>query len=103
MFREGRRSADRLFTVLYRRSGQQLSRLGMTASAKRIRGAVKRNRLRRLIRESYRRKAQELSGLDVVVIIRENAAAATNPEVFSSLDSHWSRLKSTQQRAPKNG
>lgn len=103
MFREGRRSADRLFTVLYRRSGEELSRLGMTASARRIRSAVKRNRLRRLVRESFRQRAQELNGLDVVVVMRDTAAAATNQEVFASLDSHWSRLKSAQQRASTNG
>jgi ribonuclease P protein component len=99
VFRDGRRSADRLFTVLYRRSGQEPSRLGMTASARRIRGAVKRNRLRRLIRESFRQRVLELSGLDIVVVIREHAAPATNQEVFASLDSHWSRLKSARQRA----
>ncbi len=99
MFREGSRSADRLFTVLYRPSGEKPSRLGMTASARRIRSAVKRNRLRRLVRESFRQRAQDLSGLDVVVVMRDSAAAATNQEVFASLDTHWSRLKSARQRA----
>jgi ribonuclease P protein component len=103
VFREGRRSADRLFTVLYRRSGQVESRLGMTASARRIRGAVERNRLRRLIRESFRQATPELKGLDVVVVLRENAAAASNEEVFASLYAHWARLKSDQKRAPANG
>jgi ribonuclease P protein component len=75
----------------------------MTASARRIRGAVKRNRLRRLIRESFRRSLHSVPGLDVVVVIREEAAAATNDEVFASLDAHWLRLKSAQERASVNG
>ena len=55
VFKEGRRSADQLFTVLYRPSGLRYARLGMTASAKRLRTAVARNRIRRLIRRQVRR------------------------------------------------
>jgi ribonuclease P protein component len=93
VFREGRRSQDQLFTVLYRHSGQEKARLGMTASARRVRGSVARNRLRRLIRESFRHARAEIGGLDVVVVVRDGAALASNSEVFSSLEAHWTRLQ----------
>lgn len=92
VFREGRRSQDQLFTVLYRRSGGEPARLGMTASARRVRRSVTRNRIRRLIRESFRHARAEIGGLDVVVIVRDAAAVASNSEVFSSLEAHWTRL-----------
>lgn len=65
----------------------------MTASAKRVRGAVGRNRIRRLIRESFRRARGQMGGIDIVVIVREPAARAPNDAVFTSLESHWARLR----------
>ena len=93
MFAASDRSADALFTVLYRRSGSPATRLGLTISAKRVRDAVSRNRLRRLIRESFRLTAKDLGDLDIVVIARDRAAAADNSQVFESLAGHWTRLR----------
>ncbi len=93
MFKEGRRSADPLFTVLYRSSGLDHARLGMTASAKRVRTAVGRNRIRRVVRESFRHAERQLAGLDIVVLVKEPTKDASNAAIFTSLDGHWSRLK----------
>lgn len=67
----------------------------MTASAKRVRTAVGRNRIRRLVRESFRRMQRELAGLDIVVIIKEPAARADNATIAASLQAHWQRLART--------
>ncbi|MCC7328905.1 MAG: ribonuclease P protein component [Gammaproteobacteria bacterium] len=100
VFKEGRRSADQLFTVLYRPSGLDHARLGMAASAKRIRTAVGRNRIRRLIRESFRQGAIRQQGLDIVVLVKEPAVAADNAALTASLAAHWSRLqRATAARA----
>ena len=69
----------------------------MTASAKRVPGAVGRNRIRRLIRESFRRAERQLTGLDIVVLVKEPAATATNAAILTSLKGHWTRLG---RRAP---
>ena len=92
VFSEGRRSADALFTVLYRHSSLDHPRLGMAASSKRVRTAVGRNRIRRLVRESFRHSAVMLAGLDVVVLVRDAAARAPNPDIAASLAAHWARL-----------
>lgn len=65
----------------------------MTASIKRVRTAVARNRVRRLIRESFRHAASRLAGLDVVVIVKDGARDASNAAVFDSLEGHWARLE----------
>jgi ribonuclease P protein component len=82
-----------LFTVLYRSSGLDHPRLGMTTSAKRVRSAVRRNRIRRVVRESFRLAQARLAGLDVVVLVKEPADAATNTELFASMTGHWGRLE----------
>ncbi len=51
--------------------------------------AVRRNRIRRLIRESFRMHRQELPAVDILVTARAPAAAATNRAVFDSLAQHW--------------
>ena len=51
--------------------------------------AVRRNRLRRLIRESFRMHRMQMPAVDVLVTARAPAAAATNRAVFESLAQHW--------------
>lgn len=93
MFRAGQRSADGYFTILYRSTEGVQPRLGFALSKKRVRLAVGRNRLRRLVRESFRLRAPRLPPLDVVVLARDAAGPAVNRDIFASLDRHWTRLE----------
>ena len=52
-------------------------------------GAVNRNRLRRLIRESFRMHREQLPAVDVLVTARGDAAKAPNRAVFESLARFW--------------
>jgi ribonuclease P protein component len=81
--------------VLYWPSGLDHARLGMTTSAKRLRTAVSRNRVRRIVRESFRHSGARLAGFDIVVMAREATAGAGSGEIFASLDQHWDRVGRT--------
>ncbi len=65
----------------------------MATPAKHLRTAVARNRIRRLIRESFRQSNLTIQGVDVVVLARAAAAAATNADISTSLASHWQRVQ----------
>jgi ribonuclease P protein component len=93
VFREGQRSADRYFTVLYCSNGSSEPRLGFAISRQRVRLAVGRNRLRRLVRESFRHIRPELPGVDIVVMARDTAGKASAEELGGSLARHWERLQ----------
>ncbi len=93
MFREGQRSADRCFTVLFCDNVLGHARLGLAISRRRVRRATGRNRLKRLVRESFRGASASLPALDVVVIAGPGAGAADNAQIFDSLDRHWQRLR----------
>lgn len=92
VFQEGRRSADGLFTVLYRPNDLGYPRLGMAIAKKQVRSAVSRNRLKRLIRESFRGAKKQLSDVDIVIMARRKAEAANNAAVYASLSQHWQAL-----------
>lgn len=92
VFQKASRSGDEWFTVLCRSNNQRRARLGLAISKKSCNKAARRNRIKRIVRESFRRHRADLGGVDVVVMARPAAAAASNAELFASLDRHWQRL-----------
>lgn len=92
VFSDGRRSADPLFTVLYKDNALSHARLGLAVSKKSHRRAVARSRLRRLVRESFRHALAELPAVDIVVIARHGAGRNPNAAIAASLSRHWQRI-----------
>lgn len=94
VFRKSETSADALFRILWRAGGRGESRLGMAVSRKVERRAVGRNRIKRIVRESFRhwRAATSAPACDIVVLPRPAAAEAANAELRRSLERHWQRI-----------
>jgi ribonuclease P protein component len=91
VFKKARRSRDKMFTVLTTENSGNEARLGMAISKKFCRLASDRNRLKRIIRESFRQHRAELEGLDIVVLNQNGTQHADNKALFDSLAGHWSR------------
>lgn len=92
VFQHGQRSADRFFTILFNQNFLNRPRLGFAISKQKVRLAVGRNRLRRLVRESFRLRAAGLPAVDLVVLARDAAKAAPSGELVASLEKHWVRV-----------
>ena len=80
------------FLVLAVPNGLLKARLGISAPRKHIPRAFARNRIKRLIRESFRHHKSELIGWDVVAVAGKGSHRHTNKEIFTFLEKHWSNL-----------
>ena len=69
------------------------ARLGLSIGTKAVGNSVARNRVKRLVRESFRRAAPELAGLDLVVGARNGARTAHNARLRESLDGLWKQIR----------
>lgn len=68
------------------------ARLGMAIAKKALRRAHERNRLRRLIRESFRQQRHALPAVDVVLLCRPDVLAMSNAALFQQLEGLWLRV-----------
>ena len=74
VYREGRRRTSREFTIFLRPNGLEISRFGWSIK-KALGNAVRRNRIRRRLREILRLHRQEIAtGWDIVIHPRSTAA-----------------------------
>jgi ribonuclease P protein component len=99
VYREGRRRSSREFTIFVRPNGHSVSRFGWSIK-KTLGTAVRRNRIRRRIREIVRLHRQEIApGWDIVIHPRSSAATAS----FSSITEELLKLipRMTAAEAPK--
>ena len=78
--------------MLYRPSGRDSARLGLAVAKKRLKRAVDRNRIKRLIRESFRQQRDRLKGLDIVVLVKPGIEKADNRTLLDALRRHWRHL-----------
>jgi len=86
------KAGDRYVTVLALANSLGHARLGTTVSIRNAGGAVQRNRIKRLIRESFRQHQEMLAGWDLVVLVRAGVATRSNQELVSTLEQHWRKI-----------
>jgi ribonuclease P protein component len=78
--------------VIARPNGLGLARLGLAVGVKSAGNAVNRNRIKRVVREAFRRAKQELPPVDIVVNARAAAGKATNAQITASVVTLWARI-----------
>jgi len=67
-------------------------RLGLAVPKKALKRAVWRNRVKRVVRESFRLKQHQLPAIDIVVIAKAGVKEMDNEELFKLLEKLWRTL-----------
>ncbi|MDP7536257.1 MAG: ribonuclease P protein component [Methylococcales bacterium] len=87
------RSTDKYFTVLARKNELDFPRLGLVIAKKNIKKATNRNKIKRMIRESFRTEQHLLGAIDFVVLTRYQTGDVTVERLKVSLKKHWQKLQ----------
>lgn len=94
------KAPGRSVLLLVRENGLPHPRLGVVIGKKSVKLAVERNRIKRLIRDSFRLNQLVLGGLDIVVIARKGLADLDNPQLHAQFAKLWRRLERQKALAP---
>jgi len=93
LYASGRRLGNSHFGITVHPNDVGLARLGLAVASKPFGGSVPRNRIRRLIRESFRLRQHDLPDVDLVVSARPRAKDASAVELRASLEGLWDKVK----------
>jgi ribonuclease P protein component len=88
----GRRFGNGFFGVTAFWNDKGWPRIGLAVAVRTAGGGVERNRIRRIIRESFRLHQHELPSLDLIISARARARGATGRELHDSLIALWKNV-----------
>ena len=64
-------------------------RLGLIVAKKHVRLAVHRNRIKRLIRESFRHRLRNIHGIDAIVLARKGLGELNSSAIARIVNEQW--------------
>lgn len=92
------RASQRSFLLLAKANNLPHARIGFVLPKRRVRLAVARNRVKRIIREAFRCHLELLAGLDIVVMARDGLADLDNPALRSAVENQFQYIARKYQR-----
>ncbi|MEM9103104.1 MAG: ribonuclease P protein component [Pseudomonadota bacterium] len=99
VFRAPQRASHSGITILYRCNQKDHARLGLAIAKKQFKRAVDRNRLKRLIRESFRQSSIRHSNVDLVVMMKAHVVHMNNSKIIQLLEKQWKKIQASLNTA----
>ena len=93
-----RRASHRHSLILARENSLGFPRLGLVIAKKHVRKAVARNRLKRLIRESFRQHQHQLPAIDAIVLARKGMDEFSKQDVLLMMNGLWQKIQRNSKR-----
>ncbi len=97
------KTSSKEILCLGRNNGLKHPRLGLVIAKKNIRHAVQRNRVKRIIRESFRLHQHQLPAIDMIILARAGLGDFSNTELHIEITKMWSRLIKKVDQPTQNG
>ncbi|MEG9480736.1 ribonuclease P protein component [Mannheimia indoligenes] len=91
VFEEPLRASTPQMTLLARENTLDNPRLGLTVAKKHLKRAHDRNRIKRIVRESFRLQQHELPNFDFVFVAKGGIGKLDNATLFETLEKLWAR------------
>ncbi len=85
VFKNSQRLHSHYFSLYYRWNNLNSCRLGCVASKSNVPTAVARNKAKRVVRERVRLNQEQLSGLDLVFVVKKPAREVESKELHRCL------------------
>lgn len=92
IFNDPIKAASPLFTVLAKPNNLEHPRIGLTVAKKRVKKAVDRNTVKRVIRDSFRLNQHNLPPIDIVIMVKSGIDQQPNAELFKQLEKLWRKI-----------
>jgi ribonuclease P protein component len=99
VFSQGQRTSGGGLTVLTVENSVGHPRLGLAIAKKHIKLASGRNRVKRIIRESFRQHQSVFSNIDIVVLSRSDITRRDSKQLRAALERHWSTVTTQWQKS----
>ena len=91
--KQGKKVYTDCFIAIVHDSTAQNNRLGITVS-KKVGNAVRRNRIKRLVREYFRTSRTNISGpKDINIIARKGLTSLSNKQILEKLDKLFAKIE----------
>jgi ribonuclease P protein component len=98
VFDESKKVNHRHVLILYSPNQKPHARIGIIVGKRFANSAVDRNRIRRVIRDSFRHVKDSLAGIDIVVIARSQCDTLSKATLRKGIDDLWKRLLTQHQK-----
>lgn len=97
VFENPKRFGSSHFTILITQNSNN-NRLGLAIAKKRVKLAVQRNRIKRIIRESFRLNQHELPNIDMVVMVKSGIDNLDNATINKQLEKIWRKINQRHKK-----
>lgn len=98
VFRQAKRTSGGGLTILTIDNAANHPRLGLAIAKKHIKLASDRNRLKRVIRESFRQHQSRFENIDTVVLSRPDVVTRSSAQLWATLEQHWNTVAGQWQK-----
>ncbi len=98
VFKTPSRFGSSHFTILITPNTSQNCRLGLAIAKKRVKLAVQRNRVKRLVRESFRLHQHNLPNIDMVVMVKSGIDNLDNATITKQLEKIWRKIEQRHKK-----
>ncbi len=95
VFKQANKLNSKEFLLLTRENTESVARIGFAISKKAIAKSNQRNRVKRIMKESFRQAG--LSNVDVVAISKNGLSELSNEMLHAKLTKAWEKLKRLQE------